>query len=104
MHDQPLCIRHQHAFAGAIEHGGGLAQAFAVFFQGLLQLMGPGKPSADQVNRQGAERHPYIAAHLQPVVQLTRVIDKLDQYALSDADPQNGNQQVYQPRKQGTSV
>ncbi len=104
VNNQPQGIGDQHSFAGAIEHGGGLAQALAVFLQWLLDQVRPGKVRAEQVDRQGTEADPQVTAYLKPAAQLHGFIDKVDQYLMAELNPHNRNQQVHQPGTQGTSV
>ncbi|MNI38287.1 hypothetical protein D3C73_924200 [compost metagenome] len=69
MHDQPLVIGDQHAFTGAIEHGGRLAQTLAVFtsfgqFRVDTQATQQSRP--DHEDQAGAHHHPGITVDQLP--------------------------------------
>ena len=79
VHDQPLPVRDQHAFAGAIEYRSGLTQAFAIrlaFTQSGADAQAFEQPRPGQEDQPGAERHEQVAVDQLPAQQLVRAIEE----------------------------
>ncbi len=78
VHDQAVAVRHQHSFAGAIEDGGGLAQALTIGAV-LARPEKPGHPYSDQEDQRGADQHPGITVDQQPAKSIGGLIEETAQ-------------------------